>query len=138
MNTVVTVRDFSHIWEAYTTFEDSLVAAKMDMLGDTQAMEDEELDIEVEEEVAGMFLVIYYYYLKQGLFINNFVDFDLLVARYEYLIERQPLLLSSVLLRQNPHNVYEWHKRVKLVCSPSVLFLPSYSHFKFSLQVQRK
>jgi pre-mRNA-splicing factor SYF1 len=36
------------------------------------------------------------------------------VARYEYLIDRQPLLLSSVLLRQNPHNVFEWHKRVKL------------------------
>ena len=24
------------------------------------------------------------------------------------------MLLSSVLLRQNPHNVFEWHKRVSL------------------------
>ena len=24
------------------------------------------------------------------------------------------ILLSSVMLRQNPHNVHEWHKRVKL------------------------
>lgn len=24
------------------------------------------------------------------------------------------MLLSSVMLRQNPHNVHEWHKRVKL------------------------
>lgn len=23
-------------------------------------------------------------------------------------------MLSSVMLRQNPHNVHEWHKRVKL------------------------
>ena len=29
-------------------------------------------------------------------------------------MERRPLLLSSVMLRQNPHNVHEWHKRVKL------------------------
>lgn len=27
---------------------------------------------------------------------------------------RRPELLSSVILRQNPHNVAEWHKRVKL------------------------
>lgn len=27
---------------------------------------------------------------------------------------RRPALLSAVMLRQNPHNVAEWHKRVKL------------------------
>lgn len=58
MNTVVTVRDFSHIWEAYTTFEDSLVAAKMDMLSDQQALEDENLDVDVDEEAAGMSLLL--------------------------------------------------------------------------------
>ena len=26
----------------------------------------------------------------------------------------RPVLLNSVLLRQNPHNVHEWHKRVTL------------------------
>lgn len=30
-------------------------------------------------------------------------------------MSRRPLLLSSVLLRQNPHHVYEWQKRVQLV-----------------------
>ena len=29
-------------------------------------------------------------------------------------MERRPLLLNSVLLRQNPHNVHEWLKRVQL------------------------
>jgi hypothetical protein len=56
VNSVVTVRDFSHIWEAYTTFEDSLVAAKMDMLGDQETLEDENLDVDLEEETAGIFL----------------------------------------------------------------------------------
>lgn len=42
------------------------------------------------------------------------VDLELRLARFELLITRRPLLLNSVLLRQNPHNVHEWHKRVKL------------------------
>lgn len=64
------------------------------------------------------------------------LEVDLLMARFENVIERRPLLLnrygvtvsstnqgpireifylhSSVLLRQNPHNVAEWHKRVQL------------------------
>jgi hypothetical protein len=41
-------------------------------------------------------------------------DVDLRLARLEALMERRPELVSSVLLRQNPHNVHEWHKRVKL------------------------
>jgi len=36
------------------------------------------------------------------------------MARLEDLMERRMLLLNSVLLRQNPHNVQEWHKRVQL------------------------
>uniref|UniRef100_A0A8B9H3R0 Pre-mRNA-splicing factor SYF1 n=1 Tax=Astyanax mexicanus TaxID=7994 RepID=A0A8B9H3R0_ASTMX len=42
------------------------------------------------------------------------IDLELRLARFEQLITRRPLLLNSVLLRQNPHNVHEWHKRVKL------------------------
>ncbi len=34
-------------------------------------------------------------------------DVELRVARLELLIDRRPLLLSGVLLRQNPHNVAE-------------------------------
>lgn len=42
------------------------------------------------------------------------IDLDLRLARFENLMERRLLLLNSVLLRQNPHNVHEWHKRVQL------------------------
>lgn len=42
------------------------------------------------------------------------IDLELRLARFEQLIARRPLLLNSVLLRQNPHNVHEWHKRVNL------------------------
>jgi pre-mRNA-splicing factor SYF1 len=34
------------------------------------------------------------------------------MAGFERLLERRPLLLNAVLLRQNPHNVAEWHTRV--------------------------
>ena len=42
------------------------------------------------------------------------IELTLRMDRFEDLMERRPLLLNSVLLRQNPHNVAEWHKRVKL------------------------
>lgn len=47
------------------------------------------------------------------IFVDD-IDLELRLARFEELIARRPLLLNSVLLRQNPHNVHEWHKRVKL------------------------
>lgn len=43
------------------------------------------------------------------------MEIELLMARFEDLMERRPLLLNSVLLRQNPHNVAEWQKRVTLL-----------------------
>ena len=36
------------------------------------------------------------------------------MKRLEHLTTRRPELLSSVMLRQNPHIVHEWHKRVHL------------------------
>lgn len=41
-------------------------------------------------------------------------DADLLMARYENLLERRPLLLNSVLLRQDPHNVGYWLRRAAI------------------------
>jgi pre-mRNA-splicing factor SYF1 len=85
LNSVVTVRDFAHVWDAYTQFEDTIMSTYMESRTDQSApSEQDEL------------------------------DFELRLARYEYLIDRRPLLLSSVMLRQNPHNVYEWQKRAKL------------------------
>jgi pre-mRNA-splicing factor SYF1 len=41
-------------------------------------------------------------------------EIDLLMARLEDLLARRPELVSSVKLRQNPHNVHEWLQRAKL------------------------
>ncbi len=42
------------------------------------------------------------------------LELEMRLARLEFLMDRRPLLLNRVLLRQNPHNVQEWLKRVKL------------------------
>ncbi|KAG7263622.1 hypothetical protein CRUP_012857 [Coryphaenoides rupestris] len=54
------------------------------------------------------------YYIRSGHFEKRTSTWSCGLARFEQLIARRPLLLNSVLLRQNPHNVHEWHKRVKL------------------------
>lgn len=85
IQTVTTVRDFTQVFDAYAQFEELSLSKKM-------------------EEVAK----------KPNPSEDDDIDLELRLARFEYLMERRLLLLNSVLLRQNPHNVAEWHKRVKL------------------------
>ena len=80
IQTVNTVRDFTHIFDAYAQFEE-LALSKM---------------------------------MEQEMNEDDTATLDLYMARYEDLIDRRPLLLNSVLLRQNPHNVSEWQNRVEL------------------------
>ncbi|XP_030852951.1 pre-mRNA-splicing factor SYF1 isoform X1 [Strongylocentrotus purpuratus] len=82
--TVKTVRDFTQVFDAYAQFEESMLKAKMETSAESGSTEDDDIDIELRLE------------------------------RFEDLMDRRPLLLNSVLLRQNPHNVHEWHKRAKL------------------------
>ena len=42
------------------------------------------------------------------------LELEMRLARLEYLMDRRPLLINRVLLRQNPHTVQEWLNRVKL------------------------
>ncbi|ETN67683.1 XPA-binding protein 2 [Anopheles darlingi] len=85
IQTVTTVRDFSQVFDAYAQFEELSLSKVMEKLErNPNPTEDDEIDVELR------------------------------MARFEYLMERRLLLLNSVLLRQNPHNVAEWHKRVEL------------------------
>lgn len=85
IQTVTTVRDFTQVFDAYAQFEELSLSKRMeDVADDPNATDEDDTDVELR------------------------------LARFEYLMERRLLLLNSVLLRQNPHNVNEWHKRVKL------------------------
>lgn len=88
--TVTAVRDFAVLFDAYAKFEESLVTAAMDDLEQLK----EEGDATATSEAEDML--------------------DLLMDRLEYLTNRRPMLLSDVWLRQNPHNVHEWHKRARM------------------------
>lgn len=96
LHSVLTVRDFCLIYDALTQFEEALITAKMEQIGEEEEEKQQETD--------------------PNKFILNDTgdDLDLRLARLENLIERRPELLNSVVLRQNPHNVNEWHKRAKL------------------------
>lgn len=85
IQTVKTVRDFSQVFDAYAQFEELSLSKLM-------------------EEVSA----------KDNASTNDDIEIDLRMARFESLMERRLALLNSVLLRQNPHNVQEWHNRVKL------------------------
>lgn len=85
IQTVTTVRDFTQIFDAYAQFEELSLSKRMEQVAKLKApTEDDDIELELR------------------------------LARFEHLMERRQLLLNSVLLRQNPHNVQEWHKRVQL------------------------
>ena len=99
LTSIVTVRDFSLIYDALTQFEEALIASA---IGDGGDMDQEE-DSNAAAVGAADFLLH-----------DTGDDLELRLARLEHLIEGRPELLNSVILRQNPHNVNEWHKRAKL------------------------
>lgn len=121
MTTVVTVRDFSVIFDCYAQFEDSALNAKMMSLDESD--DDDEGTAEdnngpVEECDARLDYILSVEKLGKkilhGFWLNDDNDVDLRIARLEHLMNRRPELANSVLLRQNPHNVEQWHRRVRL------------------------
>ncbi|KAI9736369.1 MAG: pre-mRNA-splicing factor syf1 [Claussenomyces sp. TS43310] len=88
ITTVMTVRDFTLVFDSYTEFEESIIGALMDAAADRS-------DKGVVDE-------------------NADFDLDIRMMRFEQLMDRRPFLINDVLLRQNPNNVLEWEKRIAL------------------------
>ena len=88
ITTVMTVRDFTMIFDAYVEFEESVISTLMEaaQARASKGKADEEKDF----------------------------DLDMKMVRFEHLMDRRPFLVNDVLLRQNPSNVVEWEKRVTL------------------------
>lgn len=119
MSTVVTVRDFSVIFDAYSQFEESMLAIRMEEMSESE-LEDEgdnvdEMEEEEDQEEEDDRLNISKLEKQlEKFWLKDDKDVDLRLARLEHLMDRRPELANSVLLRQNPHNVEQWHRRVKL------------------------
>ena len=88
---VVTIRDFTQIFDAYAEFSETMISTLMDALADEENLEDEDFDVEDTE-----------------------ADLDKRMKDFEELMDRRPFLVNEVLLRRNPNDVTEWEKRVAL------------------------
>ncbi|CAI2186189.1 3390_t:CDS:10, partial [Funneliformis geosporum] len=88
INTVMTVRDFTQIFDTYAKAEETVIEKKMEETAERaeNGIDDPQADLEL----------------------------DLRLMRFEQLMDRRPFLVNDVLLRQNPNNVHEWEKRVAL------------------------
>ena len=118
MAKVGTVRDFTVCFDACTAFEESVISALIDggaggeEAGDwagggagAEGGAEGGVEAAARRRAAG----------RRFLLDDSGDDLDLRLARLEALMEDRPLLLNSVLLRQNPHNCGHWHKRAKLL-----------------------
>jgi pre-mRNA-splicing factor SYF1 len=101
ITTVMTVRDFTMIFDSYVEFEESVISSLMDAVSTRSAKgkADEDADF----------------------------DLDMRMMRFEYLMDRRPFLVNDVLLRQNPNNVIEWEKRVALWNDNQVEIVQTYT-----------
>ena len=88
ITTVMTVRDFTLIFDSYSEFEESIISTLMDAAASRSRKG------KISEEAD--------------------FDLDIRMMRFEQLMDRRPFLVNDVLLRQNPSNVLEWEKRVAL------------------------
>lgn len=88
ITTVMTVRDFTLVFDSYVEFEESIISTLMDAaaIRSEKGKRNEDADF----------------------------DLDIRMMRFEQLMDRRPFLVNDVLLRQNPNNVVEWEKRVAL------------------------
>lgn len=106
IQTVVTVRDFGIIWDAYIEFEYSLIAAQMKKIADATNQPSEAPEKKSKKKKAQAMGELELQAERDSL--------EMRMARYDDLLSRQKLLISDVILRQNPHNVAEWHRRIDL------------------------
>ncbi|KAJ5527226.1 hypothetical protein N7451_003818 [Penicillium sp. IBT 35674x] len=88
ITTVMTVRDFTLIFDSYVEFEESIIGNLME----AAAVRSEKGKLDEDADF----------------------DLDSRMLRFEQLMDRRPFLVNDVLLRQNPNNVIEWEKRVGL------------------------
>lgn len=88
ITTVMTVRDFTIVFDSYAEFEESIISTLMD----AAAVRSDKGKVNADADF----------------------DLDIRMMRFEQLMDRRPFLVNDVLLRQNPNNINEWEKRVAL------------------------
>ena len=110
---VLTIRDFTQIFDAYAEFSESLISAMMESVANPDEDDEEDAD-ETEKEL------------------------DERMKGFEELMDRRPFLVNDVLLRRNPNDVQEWEKRVALWgTDDEKVRTPQFSALSFFLNTHR-
>lgn len=91
MATVLTVRDFTQIFDAYAETCENVLSFMMEELAEMEDGEEDQAEKDEQE-----------------------AEVDRRMQEFEELMERRPFLVNDVLLRRNPDDVQEWEKRVAL------------------------
>ena len=116
ISSVSTVKDFSQVFDSYTQFEESLLTAKMDELESNPEAPRKDFDSYTTALIS---------VTGSSMDLSEEVDYRL--ERLQHLLGRRPELLNTVVLRQNPHNVHEWHKRVAIFKSNPEMVIRTYT-----------
>ena len=111
LTAVMTVRDFTLIFDSYAQFEESIISGLMDHAA--KCAERGRLDDSAD------------------------FDLDIRMMRFEQLMDRRPFLVNDVLLRQNPNNVGEWEKRAGLWGDNKVEIIQTYTQAIASIQPRK-
>ena len=90
MEKVLTVRDFTQIFDAYAESSENVISFMMEDLEDDE--QDENAPPKEDQEA----------------------EIDQRMLEFEKLMERRPFLVNDVMLRRNQDDVQEWEKRVVL------------------------
>lgn len=121
---VRTVRDFTLVFNAYLTFEEEVAFKNLEgdveeNMKDNQGNTDENNE-DISDLIEDAFTNLNIKCCDNS---NNFIsnehnstssNTNYKLLRLVNLLERRPFLLNSTLLRQNPNNIKEWLKRIKL------------------------
>ncbi|KAL7413210.1 hypothetical protein BDY24DRAFT_389307 [Mrakia frigida] len=90
ISSVLTIRDFTQIFDACAEFSEALISTLMDALANPDPEDEDDEAAETETEL------------------------DDAMKEFEELMDRRPFLVNEVLLRRNANEVVEWEKRVAL------------------------
>jgi pre-mRNA-splicing factor SYF1 len=120
LNKVTTARDFSLVYNSYLKFEEEIVNH---LIEEDEDMEDDDIDGLIDGTLKKLNVN------KNDDYVNHKdknTEINLKLFRITNLIERRPFLLSDAMLRQNPNNVKEWLKRIKLCKDDKDLLIVTY------------
>lgn len=163
LSKISTARDFSLIFNAYLKFEEEILQNILELENEEEENENKEYEESLDRLLENSFMQLGIND-KNNNNKNNInnnetprnkdtdikvenkplnekqalkYDINLKLFKISNLIERRPFLLSDALIRQNPNNVKEWLKRVKLCKDDQELIISTFEKAIKTVNLQK-